>query len=196
MQQITFDIPHCVGPKASSEARLTCDKFLQTCLRTIAKGSAKTVSRPSYSVGPGQTQVTFDLYGVFEEDSLPLNNAVALQALLRCLTAINIDFLRRFGGKYPDLYNSGVRYDRTQVWDSYPALYARGYGDCKSLSCARIADLLVRGGVLTHLVFRWIKTDNGITNYHILVQNGNSYEDPSKVCGMGKDENAYFARTG
>lgn len=194
--QLAFDIPHAFGALAMPGATQKVNAMLEGTCKKIARDSAK-LWRPKVSKGPGQTQVTFDLPGAFEPDSLPLDNAVALQALLRCLIAINIDFYQRIQGRaYPSLYESNVVYGRTQVWDSTPALRGRGYGDCKSLSCDRIAELYVRNGEVCKPVFRWEKRKDGVTNYHILVQRNtnspNPFEDPSKVKGMGQNENAYF----
>jgi len=82
-----------------------------------------------------------------------------------------------------------VRYGRTKLWEPIPALYARGYGDCKSVATARIAELR-RQGIEAKPVFRWVERPGGIRDFHILVQKGDEFEDPSKILGMGKDENA------
>jgi len=101
------------------------------------------------------------------------------------------------------LYSSGVVYDRTVYWEPIPALYARGHGDCKSLSAAWIAQAAFYKGIKSRPVFRFVDNDDGSIDYHILVElaNGN-FEDPSKVLGMGDDEvrkfygpTAYFPLT-
>lgn len=191
--QIAFDIPHAFGARAIPGANTKVNAMLDATCKTIVQGGAK-LWRPKVSKGPGQTQVTFDLPGAFEPDSLPLDNAVALQALLRLLVAINLDFLTRIKGQpYPELYNSGVIYGRTQVWDSIPALYGRKYGDCKSLSCALIADYAMNGEICKP-VFKFVKLKDGTTNYHIYVQRANGqFEDPSKKLGMG-NEWSYFQK--
>lgn len=73
-------------------------------------------------------RICFDLGGVFYDGSSDEDNAIALQQLLECLIGINRLYLRRF--RAPKLYQSGVRYARTQIWDSIPDLVKRGYGDC------------------------------------------------------------------
>ena len=92
----------------------------------------------------------------------------------------------------PPLYHSGVRYDRTTVWDTTPALYARRYGDCKTLAAARIAELR-RAGYFAEPTFRWVprnkKDVDGVRDFHILVQTDGGWEDPSKVLGMLENEN-------
>jgi hypothetical protein len=80
-----------------------------------------------------------------------------------------------------------VRYGRTRVWETIPALYQRGFGDCKSLTAAYIAELQKRG-MQADPVFRWIRTPEGGTDFHILVQTIRGFEDPSKVLGMGSVE--------
>jgi hypothetical protein len=140
--------------------------------------------------------VTFDVPTCFDSASHPTPNAKALQALLNCLAAINLIYLEfRPGGCIPPLYESGVVYGRTQIWDSIPALYQRGYGDCKSLTAALIAEYAAQG-IKSRPVFRWAVDSEKQTQYHILVLSPQGFEDPSKVCGMDKDENAYFKRTG
>lgn len=135
-------------------------------------------------------QITFDLPHVFQQDSPPVENAEALRASLDYLIALNRAYLRTHPDT-PTLYRSGVRYGRTQVWDSIPALYMRRYGDCKSLACALIAERRAQG-LKASPVFRFIPKANGGPDFHILVQTPNGFEDPSKVLGMGQNENAYF----
>ena len=119
-----------------------------------------------------------------------------LRILLDTLIFINLAYLENHA--VPSLYDSGVVYGRTTLWEPIPALYARGYGDCKSLSAALIAEYR-RKGIDCSPVFRWIRRPNdgyrkGETDYHILVQTARGFEDPSKVLGMGRNENAHFSR--
>lgn len=136
-------------------------------------------------------QITYNLPHVFAPDSPSVENAYALRALLDCLIALNLAYLRNHTA--PDLYRSGVVYGRTLWWEPIPALYARGFGDCKSLSAALIAEY-TKKGIPAKAVFRWINRKEGGTDFHILVQTPKGFEDPSKRLGMGKDENAHFAR--
>ncbi len=143
-------------------------------------------------------EITFNLPHVFNPKASSVENAYALRALLDGLIQINLGFLQTH--TVPVLYKSGVRYGRTTIWDSIPALYARGYGDCKSLSCAKIAEMRMRG-IPCEPTFRWQKRGgNGWdieapNDFHILVQTGTGYIDPSKVLGMGKNENEKFFKT-
>jgi len=136
-------------------------------------------------------QITFNLPHVFHPGSSPTENGYVLKAMLDCLININLAYLRDH--VVPSLYRSHVVYGRTSLWEPIPALYERGYGDCKSLTAALIAEY-IRDGIECAPVFRWIRTKNpkrwGETDYHILVHTARGFEDPSKVKGMGQNENA------
>jgi hypothetical protein len=145
-------------------------------------------------------RVCFNLMHVFNGRPSDIDNSFVLRSLLDCLTQINQAFLERH--RVPLLYQSGVFYKRTKVWEAIPALYRRGYGDCKSLACALAAEYLSKG-IEAQAVFRWIKNgrgpEGGGRDYHILVyvpkKNGYEnklFEDPSKKLGMGQDETRYF----
>lgn len=190
--RIEFCIPHvfCRGSNREENARVRA--VIQSSARTIQGSCGKRFA----TLQPGSDGcVVFDLPMCFDSASDPTDNARALQALLHCLGAIDLIYLQYRGNITPPLYESGVVYDRTQIWDSIPALYARGYGDCKSLTAALIAEYAAQGRV-SRPVFRWIVGKDGQTNYHILVQTETGFEDPSKVCGMEQHENSYFAKTG
>ncbi len=138
-------------------------------------------------------QITFNLPQIFHFGSDRAENAEGLAALLGCLVRINIAYLksmRRRKITVPKLYASGVVYARTVWWEPIPALYERKFGDCKSLSCALVAQYYMEGKQ-SQPVFRFNPREES-TDYHILVQTPKGYEDPSKVLGMGKDENAWF----
>lgn len=131
----------------------------------------------------------FNLPHVFNRASSRDENAAALKALLDCLIAINTAYL--LDNNAAPLYASGVRYGRTTIWETIPALYTRGFGDCKSLTAALVAERR-KDGIAANPVFRWIPNERGGINYHILVQTQNGFEDPSRALGMGQNENAYF----
>ncbi len=135
--------------------------------------------------------ITFNIPHVFHPGSSQEDNAYALRDLLDCLIQLNLVYLRSNAAL--GLYHSGVRYGRTQIWDTIPALYERGYGDCKSLTAALIAEYRMKG-IACSPVFRWIERGDGsgAVDYHILVQTAKGFEDPSKVLGMGQNENAQF----
>lgn len=141
-------------------------------------------------------EIALDLPHVFSTGAYVSENAAVLETLLDAL--IRIDEIYLSYHAVPTLYRSGVRYDRTEIWDSIPALYFRGYGDCKSLTAARVAELR-KMGRNARPVFRF-KPQNvpGHYLYHILVltedESGSPiWEDPSKTLGMGQDENAPFS---
>lgn len=140
----------------------------------------------------------FELPHVFDvSGSTPVANARALRVLLDCLIELNCAYLRDHSP--PPLYRAGVRYGRTRVWDAIPALYARTYGDCKSLSAALVAERR-KAGQEAEAVFRFRSNPGGGTDYHILVMTPHpsgdpklaQFEDPSRVLGMGANENARY----
>lgn len=164
---------------------------IRGCVRNLGRGSLKGLRSPSVKQ-TSTTQWTFEV-PAFEANSSLLQNAEALNALLDCLTTINVIFLK-FHPNTPKLYDSGVIYDRTTVWDSTPALYARRYGDCKSLTCALVAEYKIQGKAAKP-VFRWVRrTEEKDMIFHILVQTVAGFEDPSKILGMNAHENSYFNR--
>jgi hypothetical protein len=120
--------------------------------------------------------------------------------MLDCLIRCNIALLRFAPRPYLRLYDSGVRYDRTREWENIAALYKRGYGDCKSLTAALVAEYYIRG-IEAKPVFRSIENWREGRDYHILVmtpkQNGidkTVFEDPSRKLGMGADELKHFSQ--
>ena len=145
-------------------------KTLLGCARHLGK----------VSVRPGAA--TFRIDKAFTPSSSDLQNAAALATLLACLCQLNGIWLL-FHPLTPPLYATSVYYQRTEVWDTIPALYQRGYGDCKSLTAVRVPELR-RGHIWARPVFRFKELPEG-TMYHILImfQDG-TWEDPSKFLGM------------
>jgi hypothetical protein len=140
-------------------------------------------------------QIPFELSpSLFNPGSDELENARCLRVLLDTLIDLNSVFLRHHAAV--PLYNSGVVYGRTVTWDMLPVLYAKKKGDCKSLTAAYIA-IARKSGIQCEPTFRFKRKPNGTILYHILVQLkrpgrfGSVWEDPSKILGMGKDENAW-----
>lgn len=140
-------------------------------------------------------EITFSFPHVFHSTASRAEEAVALQICLEFLVSMNRAYLRHHSPK--SLYRSGVVYGRTQEWDSIPAVIERGYGDCKSLTAWRIAELRERK-VECRPVFRWVQRRDGRKDFHILVavdSKGKSeplWEDPSKQLGMGQSESRWF----
>lgn len=138
-------------------------------------------------------ELTFNLQHWFEPSSPMVENIFALRASMDYMINLNMSYL--LFNQAPGLYQSGVRYGRTRIWEPIPALYYRQVGDCKSLSAALIAQYRMRK--ITALpVFRWVQNADGSVDYHILVQTRTGFEDPSKVLGMGKNENERFYHDG
>ena len=139
-------------------------------------------------------QIEFNLPHVFTRQSSDVDNARALRALLDCMVQLNLAYIEMHPTK--SLYDSGVRYGRTKIWEPIPALYARGIGDCKSLAAARVAELRMHG-VQCRTVFRWAPRSDGNKDFHILIQTPKGWEDPSKKLGMlDKDVNRFYVDTG
>jgi hypothetical protein len=192
---IEFCIPHIFGLGANPKEVQFVRETLNSCVKELrAQGNARTW-KPTIKRS-GQFRVVFDLPNVFHIGSDPTDNARALQTLLHCLCDIDAAYLQFRNGKIPELYHSGVYYDRTDVWDSTPALYSRGFGDCKSLASTRIAELSVCYGVPCTPEFRFFQDEQKRTFYHIVLFTPEGRECPSKVLGMGQDENSYFRKTG
>jgi hypothetical protein len=129
--------------------------------------------------------VVFGIDGAFNPHSSKSQNAAALRALLDCLVELNVIYRLAFPNT-PGLYQSGVFYHlmpSKAPWDTIPTLYARRFGDCKSLVAARIAELRQQG-CIAKPVFRHIKAGWG-TMFHILILYPNGqWECPSRILGM------------
>ncbi len=136
-------------------------------------------------------QIVYNLSQVFDPQASSLENAECLKALLDCLIACDLSYLRHH--RAPKLYESGVRYGRTQEWERIPDVMARGTADCKSLSSWRIAELVhnrVYGSYIPKPVFRWsTRPGTTIKDFHILVMlPGGKWECPSRILGMGNEQ--------
>ena len=140
------------------------------------------------------TIVSFNVGHAFGRRASEVESAEALETLLACLIRLDTDYIKRHPGKLVSLYRGGLHYDRTKLWEPVPALHERGYGDCKSLTCALVAEYRARG-VRARPVFRFGKNWTGSKTFHILVQtpdrNGydrTEFEDPSRKLGMGQHD--------
>lgn len=193
---IAFSILHAFRKDSTPEANADARRIVDECLARL--------NRPLQGSGVDPTQywvngrllwwILPDCY--FMPGSTEDANAHALRALLDCLIDLNTNYLRFSGKKViPTLYHSGVYYERTQIWDTIPGLYKLGYGDCKSLTAALIAQYRSQG-IQAEPVFRFIRRPDGsgALDFHILVQTEDGFEDPSKVLGMGKNEVAPIRR--
>ena len=115
---MSFDVPFALVPGSDRTEDGQVRSVLQACVKRLgsAGGRAASVRKTS------PTQWTFDV-PAFQTASSQLQNAAALSALLRCLTDLDEVYRMNRPGAVPDLYDSGVVYDRTVVWDTTPALY-------------------------------------------------------------------------
>lgn len=186
--EIVFDVVHAFHPESNLEGTADVRRILHDCLVQLNHApSTSGINSARYWIN-GRC-VVWDLPHVFSLTSTADQNAYALRCLLDCLIDINSSYLKYDIGIIPKLYDSGVRYKRTQIWDTIPALYNRRFGDCKSLTAALVAQYR-KEGIDCAPVFRWQQRQDGTgsLDYHILVQTENGFEDPSKILGMGKDE--------
>lgn len=129
-------------------------------------------------------KLLWDLPHVFYPGSSPEENTRALAILLQCLVDLDDGYLMHNAA--PPLYRSGVIYGRTEVWDTIKACLDKGFGDCKTLTAWRIAELR-RAGIEAAPVFRWVarSSNPAVLDYHILVGlPDGSFEDPSRILGM------------
>lgn len=129
--------------------------------------------------------VVFGIDDAFYAQASKSSNASALRALLDCLVDLDVIYLEAYPNT-PGLYEARVFYHFMPTkapWDTIPTLFSRGYGDCKSLAAARIAELRCRGQVAKP-VFRFLKNNWG-TMFHILILHSNgNWECPSRILGM------------
>jgi hypothetical protein len=155
-------------------------------------------------------EITYSLPHLYAPGTSPRENAEGLRALLDALIVVDGYYLRHHAAR--PLYGAGVHYARTDLWETIPALYANGYhgtdrpdsnfaarfgrfGDCKSLTAARVAELR-ESGLAAEPVFRFATRPGGTNLFHILVRwhdgRREQWEDPSAKLGMGRDELKWF----
>jgi hypothetical protein len=205
MHSITFAIPQFSA--ASSDAEK--DGIRDCISRCVASLREIDPRSRDYWGDEKDGEVCFLLPRVFSRGSKLRANARAAEALLECLTEIDVLYWTLRGGVLEPLYVNPLYYKRTAIWDTTPALYARGYGDCKSLACTRTAEYRMAGR-MSRSFFRFIPPELNPDRefmYHIVTgkdqppmgrqpipwePTGTAWEDPSKVKGMGQNEWAYF----
>lgn len=178
---IVFGIPGFSTDSTSAEGKL---------VRAAVSKCASKVGSSEFR--PGAVVFTIDrAFGTRGSDRM---NAAALRIMMECLIELDSIWLA-FHSSTPRLYESGVYYRRTLLWDTIPCLLARGWGDCKSLAAMRVAENH-RDGIWSRSVYRFLP-GNTSTMYHILVMYGEAgfysgigasadgqWEDPSKALGM------------
>jgi hypothetical protein len=188
MHQISMAIPQLFQPDSPFGEKAAIRLAISKCIATLKSLDSRTSVNKA-----GETQLVFALPHVFHPGSDLGENAAALEPLLECLCDIDLAY-RRYHPSRVSLYDSPVYYERTVVWDTTPALYSRGYGDCKSLTATRVSEYRAAGRE-ARPVFRFLPPDQnqkGQFQYHILVLGPYGFEDPSKIKGMAKHENSYF----
>ena len=174
--QIVFATPGLLTDSKSREGQ-KARQIIGKCTKVVGKARLE------------RGAIVFTIDGAFDKQSPTGKNAVALEALMNCLTDLDSLYLY-YKPRTMVLYDTPVYYERTTVWDTIPALYGRGYGDCKSLAACRVAELR-RLGVECRPVFRFDSNDD-MTMFHILILRfdwlarglENPFEDPSKIKGM------------
>lgn len=144
--------------------------------------------------------ITFSIPHAFSSDSPLEENSDVLRILLDCQVRLNLAYLRNHDT--PALYQSGVVYGRTVLWEPIPAVLARGYGDCKSFAPWMIAECMLKG-IPCDPQFRFVYRSDGSgdLDFHIILRrtdmdmnNPAAWIDPSRVLGMGRNENAAIGK--
>jgi len=139
--------------------------------------------------------IEFDFDHLYYPGSDAVMDMQTAQEMVEFLVRANLIFLHRakaLGVKIPLLYDSGVKYERVNEWQAIPGLYRRAIGDCKNLASALIAERRFHWNRPSRANFRWVPNADGTMDFHVLCQEGNSFEDPSLKLGMGQDEVAKF----
>jgi len=106
---------------------------------------------------------------------------VALPEAVEGLCAINFRLLGALRGQVPRLYESRVVYREPgkRKWHTVADLYDLGYGDCKDLVAARVAELRFFDAELAHPHVYLTQRDR---RFHAqVIRADGSYEDPSEI---------------
>jgi hypothetical protein len=107
--------------------------------------------------------------------------------LIDCIVEINLWCLSQWS--FPSLYDSRVLYASEpwgqEVFQTVPALYLRGLGDCEDLVAARVSELRNHGYYAKANMSQSGRSPSGGRLFHftVLHENG-SIEDPSRLLGM------------
>ncbi len=120
----------------------------------------------------------------FAGDISPFDRGRVLRKLVEALADADECFLRAY--HVPLLYEAGVRYvNAHDEWRDVPrVLEARG-GDCKDLTAWRCAELRILGRqAVPRIILQEDDAQPGKVLYHVIVQSGGRFEDPSRILGM------------
>lgn len=115
-------------------------------------------------------------------------------AALEGLTRVDQEILRRRA--LPPLYRSGAVYKREprEVWRTAEDVNREKWGDCEDLAAYRAAELRNSGEDAGASV---VVRKTGHRTYHAQVRRGDGrIEDPSRVLGMGKENDMFIMRSG
>ncbi len=196
--QITFNLLHVFNPGSSLDVDTDAVRILRECQTRLSRAQSRNgIATALYRID-GHC-VVWDIPFAFFDGASEEVNAWCLKSLLDCLIACNTIYLARMkaaGTRVPGLYETPVYYRRTVVWDAIPAMYSMGFGDCKSLTAALVAQYR-SNGIQCSPVFRFLppKTPDEVMLFHILVNAGaTGFEDPSKVKGMGAEYQPFVGR--
>lgn len=111
-----------------------------------------------------------------------------LNILLEALVRIDLHILRK-DPSIPDLYASGVRYERepngVEEWLTIPEIMRRGYDDCEGLAAWLAAEYRNKG-IMAQAFASRVPTRAPIPLYHVRVRlrGGRVIEDPSRALGL------------
>lgn len=124
---------------------------------------------------------------------LELTSPEEVQQALLLLYRVDLGMLEHWPGRWPRLYDSGIRYqwepdptaneNRAETWLTLAELYdGRETADCEDIACARAAELTYEG---TPAVPELINLGPG--EWHIIVRYADGgTEDPSRILGMDR----------
>lgn len=139
--------------------------------------------------------IEFDFDHVFFPSSDAVMDLQTARAMVDFLVNVNTVYLTRardLGHRIPRLYETGVRYAPVDRWAPIPTLYRLGSGDCKNLAAALIAQRRFYDKIDALPAFRWVENPDHTVDYHILVQEGAAFDDPSLKLGMNAADVARF----
>jgi hypothetical protein len=178
-----FDVPTLLRKGRGTLPELRCWQAAEAFVR--GKQALVVPVLDTIDDEQGRFTLGVDLFKGEEERQLSHR---ALSHMLVALAEIDAILLRRHP-EWPNLYDSGVRYEEEPVgqedWQDAPSSMALGIADCEDLACWRTAELNVRCGIQARPSFIWRKKPNGSYLYHIQTKHPDGrIEDPSRRLGM------------
>jgi hypothetical protein len=124
----------------------------------------------------------------------PTAQMIVIRSMLEALVVVNIHYLKE-RPETSRLYDVKPRYilpkpNRVELWQDVVETYRRGEGSCKEFACIRVAELRQDGftDVVPYIKLSTYHDPHGarrpLTLFHVLVRNGEAFEDPSEILGM------------